>query len=147
MVFFRPRRNSRRRLLSNSYPYTAARSILTPGELAFLPVLRQAVPPGVEICPKVRLADVLICPEDFWDEHGWRVSSKHLDFVLADDETLAPLLCVELDDASHHDRDRQRRDQFLDEALAAVGLPLLHVRAMRQYPLEELKAIIAEVVG
>jgi len=55
-------------------------------------------------------------------------------------------LCIELDDASHGRPDRQVRDEFLDAALLAAGLPLLRVRAKKAYNLAELRAQIEAAV-
>jgi hypothetical protein len=51
-----------------------------------------------------------------------------LDFVLVDSASYAPRLVVELDDASHNREDRRERDAFVDDVLAAVGIPIVHVR-------------------
>ncbi|HWI60803.1 MAG TPA: DUF2726 domain-containing protein, partial [Symbiobacteriaceae bacterium] len=44
-----------------------------------------------------------------------------------------PLLAIELDDSSHMRPDRQQRDEWLDRAVMAAGLPLLRVRARGDY--------------
>jgi hypothetical protein len=51
---------------------------------------------------------------------------------------MQPLLGVELDDASHARKDRAERDDFVDNAFAAAGLPLLRIPAQRAYNTREL---------
>ena len=75
---------------------------------AFLRVLLGAVPPGLVVCPKVRLMDVVSVPDDLWREYGAE-DLACLDFVLADTNTLEPKLVIELDDRSHRlESSRQR---------------------------------------
>ena len=66
-------------------------------------------------------------------EVGNRVAAKHIDFVLCDPRTLAPVLAVELDDASHAAPHRRQRDVLVNEVLRTVGLPLLRVPVQRSY--------------
>jgi hypothetical protein len=61
---------------------------------------------------------------------------------LCDATDLIPLLVIEPDDSSHTRLDRQERDAFVDGALAAAGLPILHLRAQRAYVPAELRTRI-----
>ena len=70
----------------------------------------------------MRLADVVKCPDELWDEpEGRRVSQKHVDFVLYDPWTSGIAAVIELDDRSHDEPQRRRRDRFLNEALFLRG--------------------------
>lgn len=64
--------------------------------------------------------------------------SKHVDFVICDRATIRPLVAVELDDASHTRSDRVTRDEFVDAALTAAGLPLMRIRAHASYNVQEV---------
>lgn len=73
-----------------------------------------------------------------WKAAQNRIDRKHADFVLAapaaaGPRAFAPLLIIELDDASHSRPDRQERDNFLDNACAAASLPILHIPAAKTY--------------
>jgi hypothetical protein len=108
--------------------------------LAFYRVLRRAVAGRYSISIKTRLADVVKCPNDLWDEpEGRRVSQKHVDFVLYDPWTTAIVAAVELDDRSHDEPERRRRDQFLNEALSAAGILLVRVKAASRYDSQSLR--------
>ena len=50
---------------------------------------------------------------------------------------------MELDDSSHDAEDRRERDEFVDQALAAAGLAIVHVRAKRGYQLDELRSLFS----
>ncbi|WP_409559350.1 DUF2726 domain-containing protein [Accumulibacter sp.] len=57
------------------------------------------------------------------------------------------LLCViELNDKSHSQTKRQRRDDFLESACRAAGLPLLVFAAQATYSLEDVRRRLAELL-
>jgi len=51
---------------------------------------------------------------------------------------------IELDDASHEEESRRDRDTFVDAALTAAGLPILHIPAQRADIPAELAAAIQQ---
>ncbi|OYP37220.1 DUF2726 domain-containing protein [Rhodopirellula sp. MGV] len=133
--------------LKPGLPYRLRDKFLSPAELSFYRILVQAVGQQFSINNKVRLWDVLYVPR----QEGSRsfenkISSKHIDFLLCDPTTMQPLLAVELDDASHNRKDRQERDAFVDDALAAAGLPILHVPAARTYSIAEVRNEIGRLI-
>lgn len=128
-------------------PYFSREFLLTRGEAAFYQTLRRAVPGHLMICPKVRMGDLIHCSGEAWKAgFGGKISQKHVDFTLADCETTAIALVIELDDRSHQRADRQERDQFVDRAFAAAGIPILRVPAAASYDVRALRAQIAERV-
>ncbi len=128
-------------------PYRLRDNFLSAAELAFYRVLKQAVGQTHSINNKVRLWDVLYVPRrDDSRTYENKISSKHIDFLLCDPTTMQPVLAIELDDASHNRKDRQDRDIFLDKALTAAGLAILHIKAARSYSIAEVQRQIASVV-
>ena len=126
-------------------PYFWRGYLLSKGEAAFYHALRQAVPPDLTIAPKVRVSDVIGCDAAAWKRgFGGRISQKHVDFVLVDARTTAFMLVVELDDKTHGRRDRRDRDDFVDRALAAAGIPVLRVPAAARYDAGALRVMLAE---
>ena len=123
--------------------YRLVDSLLTRSELACYLVLREAVGDDWQILLKVRLGDVLTVVHQGgnpdWQRAWNRIRSKHLDFLLCDPETLAPVLAIELDDRSHERQDRRERDEFLNAALADAGLPLLRIPVARAYQVADLR--------
>lgn len=123
--------------------YTAKPALLTQGELAFYWTLRRALPKWIGLSFKTRLADILHCPKDLWGTaHGRQIAQKHVDFVLLEPDRTVILAVVELDDRSHMRPERQRRDDFLNDALASARIPLIRIKAARRYSVEELRAVI-----
>lgn len=129
-----------RKLVPPQLPYYAKEFLCSKGEQAFYRVLMHAVPAGMGLSMKTRLSDVIGCTAEGW-KSGWgaKISQKHVDFVVIDPLTTAILLVIELDDKTHRQADRQTRDVFVDEALAAAGVAILRVPAAREYDLEELR--------
>jgi hypothetical protein len=123
-------------------PYEKVRSLLTPTEISFYRVLQQAVSNDLQVCPKVRLADVVVVRKGTERYYTYfnPIAKKHLDFVLCDPQNFAPLLVIELDDASHSGEAAKGRDVAKDQALRAAKVPILRVRAGRNYQLAELRA-------
>ncbi len=118
----------------NELPYRLRDNFLSAAELAFYRVLEQAVGDQYSVNNKVRLWDVLYVPQrEDSRTHENKISSKHVDFLLCDRTTMKPVLAIELDDASHNRPDRQDRDAFVDQAFAAAGLPIIHVKAAHSY--------------
>lgn len=124
--------------------------LLTPAERRFAEVLRQALPSGVAIAPKVRLADI-VNPTALQESRTYRedlqpLLGKHLDFVLMDAADWRALAVVELDDRSHLDTKRRRRDAFLEAVLFESGMPILRVRVRKTYEVECVRRALAEVL-
>jgi len=70
--------------------------------------------------------------------------SQRLGFLLCTRDKLSPVLVIELDDASHEEESRRDRDTFVDAALTAAGLPILHIPAQRSYVPADLAAAIQQ---
>ena len=122
---------------------------MSKAERSLFGVLCEALKDRYYIFAKVRLSDLLLVPKG---TEGWqglfnKIQSKHVDFVICDRTLVRPLLCVELDDSSHSQSRRQIRDGFLDAALLAAGLPIIHVPAKRAYNMTELRQTIEAAIA
>jgi hypothetical protein len=137
-----------RRTKPRDLPYKPRQSLLSRGELAFYQVLRRSLRGSFGISIKTRLADIVECPRNLWDSPGgWRVSQKHVDFVLYDRNTTRIVAVIELDDRSHFTAERQRRDRFLNEVLKVAGVTLLRVRAAARYRVADLREQFRGILG
>ena len=134
---------------SPGMPYKRVAGLLTQGEYAFWVPLCSAVGSSYHIQCKVRLYDLVRVPDSCPDEKKWfgRVKGYHVDFVLCDPLTLAPLLVIELDDRSHRARSQRQRDEFKARVLADAGLPLCRIRAQQAYAPEEIAQTIARHIA
>ena len=131
-------------------PYCRAARIMTRGEKAFWNPLWRAVRGKYRIFCKVRLADVICAPPHLGrEERRWfkKIRGYHVDFVIADPHTTAPLLVVELDDRRHQARERKACDDFKDDVLRAAGMPVLRVHAQQAYDPIELAETIERKIA
>ena len=111
-------------------------SLLTPAEKIFYEQLDLVIDGRLQILCKVRLADLIEVESRQPEERNRvfrRIASKHIDFVLAEPGTLAPMLAIELDDSSHERADRRERDEYLEELFETVKFPLLRIKASATY--------------
>jgi hypothetical protein len=146
--FRRVRSSARIRLPAPKLPYERREALLSRGELAFYRVLRRAIGERYSISIKTRLADVLKCPDELWDApHGRKLSQKHVDFVLFDPDTASIIAAVELDDRSHQQPGRRRRDEFVNEAFRAAGTALFRIKAASRYDVNSLRAMLCSLTS
>ena len=130
-------------------PYEGEPSLLSPAERSFMGVLEQVVGDDARVMAKVRLAD-MIKVERGLDASARttaqnKINSKHIDFVLCDPSDFAIIAAVELDDSSHARASRQNRDEFIDRALDAAGIRMVHFSAKRSYSTQEVRdALVVE---
>ncbi|MEX2167732.1 MAG: DUF2726 domain-containing protein [Pirellulales bacterium] len=130
----RRRRRHKLPLSREPLPYQPRGTLLSRGEGAFFRALRVALRGEYLIAFKVRLADLITCRDTAWDAgFGHLIARQHLDFVLCDWKTTEILVAVELDDRSHKLARRRRRDSFVNDALAAAGIPLVRFQAAFHY--------------
>lgn len=139
-------------LLGRSGPtYRRHEALFTPAELHFLRSLRGALPPGIDVFGKVRVADVLR-PLEKLDRKSWRrafnrITGKHLDFVLCEQDTGRLICAIELNDRSHARTKRQERDRFIAAACTEAAFPLLMIPAARDYDSDLLRTQLLDAMG
>lgn len=121
--------------------YRARKSLCTYSERVFYEALRESVGNEYLIMVKVRMGDILWLENKTVNEklYTTQIWGKHVDFLLCDKLTLAPLLVVELDDSGHNRFYRREVDEFKDKAFAIAGLPLLRVEVQDAYQNRELR--------
>ena len=109
--------------------YQAA-EVFTRNERSNYITLKQAADQkGYIICPKMRLADIVTPRNDpqYMSRFG-KIKSKHLDFVIYDNNMRNIITVIELDDNSHNRADRKERDEFVDFILNDCGIRIIHTR-------------------
>jgi len=143
--------SSRKGRAASAGEYYLRKSLFSPAERSFLGVVESALPQGVSLASKVRLADIFGIRKDL--ERGDRqralnrISSKHVDFLLLQESDGRPLIGIELDDSSHDEDDRIARDKFVDSVFASGGLPIIHFEAKRAYDPNEVRRRITEALA
>ena len=133
---------------SEQLPYRQRDDFLSAAELSFYRVLILALDGSHLVCLKVNLADIFFVARPNENQsYRNKIDRKHVDFLLCDLATMKPVMGVELDDASHARRDRQDRDQFVDQVFEAAGLPLLRVRAAASYSPQNIADLVRQAIS
>jgi hypothetical protein len=130
--------------------YRLRDDFVSPAELSFYRVLRDALGARYVIAPKVSLGDLFYAPHpDRGRALGLmnRIDRKHVDLLLCDPDTLAPLAGIELDDASHRRPRRAERDRLVEGVFREAGLPLLRLRVRHAYHPEDLAALVDDALA
>ena len=131
------------------YPYKKKRFLLSKAENSFYNVLLNVLEnEDIYVCPMVRLADVIYTSDtENRQRYFNKIQSKHIDFLLCNKQFLNPLLAIELDDSSHNQSDRVKRDDFFNNALKSAGLPLLRIKASYSYSPSSVKEQIDNLIS
>lgn len=132
---------------SDTLGYRKKGPLFTPAERSFYGVLLQAIDRDkYQVFGKVRVADLLE-PLPSRNRSQWQkafnaISAKHFDFVLCKAGDLTPVAVIELDDKSHNQKKRQKRDELLKSICKQAGLPMLQVPAKWAYKTEVVKMML-----
>lgn len=130
-----------------NFPYRIRDDFLSPAEQSFYQVLTGMMGPYLKICPKVSLADIFFVLRPNENKQAYnRINRKHVDFLLCDPATMKPKFAIELDDSSHQRADRVERDEFVDQAFEAAGLPLVHIPVQFTYNTAELGVVFKKAL-
>jgi hypothetical protein len=130
-------------------PYERRGVLLTPAGINFFRTLQLAAREDWVIFSMVRLADIIKVRPKTRKSLVWnsRIQGKHIDFVVCDYETMEVKLAIELDDHSLPKGQRRARDNFVNVALAAAGVPLLRVRVREKYETAAVRKDIEDALG
>lgn len=134
---------------SSQLGYRKKGPLFTPAERSFYGVLLQAIDSEkYHVFGKVRVADLLE-PQPSRNRSQWQkafnaISAKHFDFVICKTDDLTPVAAIELDDKTHNQKHRQKRDELLKNICQQSQLPLLRVPVKYAYKTEVLKMMLAK---
>jgi len=124
--------------------YTSRSFLLTKCESSFYGVLKLATDGRFAICPKVRLSDLIRCTSGNPGDSN-RINQKHIDFVLCEKDSMKIVCALELNDRSHLEGSRKKRDELVSSALDEAKIKFLPIRAAAEYSVQDLRnAIFSE---
>jgi hypothetical protein len=122
-------------------PYRLKEPFLTTTELALFRVLNQMAEGRYLICPKVALNDLFYIVRPNENVHFFnKFFRKHVDFLMCDPQTLAPVFGVEILRPISKNEAREF-DKFMDELFTDAGLPLVHVPSGETYDLSDIVSL------
>jgi very-short-patch-repair endonuclease len=125
--------------------------LLSVGEKKFYDALLAALDSQRYIIfAKVRLSDIIETNLDRADPMYWKklapINQKHIDFLLVARSDTTPLLAIELDGGSHANKERLKRDAFVDSVFHNAGIPLLHIPVKGFYAYNDLRRLIETTI-
>jgi hypothetical protein len=119
-------------------PYRLREPFLASTELALFEALTSLAGDRYKICPKVALNDIFYIVRPNENVHFFnKFFRKHVDFLLCNLQTLAPVFGVELVRPISKNEARES-DKFIDDLFTNAGLPLVHVPSSESYNLSDL---------
>src|SRR5438874_1727534 len=126
--------------------------LLSVGEKKFYDALLAALDSTRYIIfAKVRIADIIETNLDRADPMYWKklapINQKHIDFLIVARTDTTPLLAIELDGGSHTDKQRLKRDAFVDSVFHNAGIPLLHISVRGFYQYNDLRSAIETAIS
>ena len=133
---------------TDSPKYRKNKSLLTKPEHILYQALLHANNNEFKVFAKVRMGDFIFLANEPQDRKFYvnQVLCKHVDFLFCDNQSLEPLLVVELDDSSHKQYEHSERDEFKNSTFTAVGLPFLRIKVQQEYSSELLRVQIKEKI-
>lgn len=107
------------------FPYIKAK-LLTDAELQLFHFMENNLcqVERIAILPKVRLGDIVELDKRITTDmkYFWKITNKHVDFLICRRDTMEPICVVELDDYTHENPKVKERDQFVMRVLKTAGI-------------------------
>ncbi len=123
--------------------YIKKEYLLTPTELKFYKILKSITDEmDLIICPQIPLYEI-IKNKQYKDFN--KIARKSIDFVITE-KNLKIKFCIELDDYTHKQKKRIKRDKFVNELLKATDIKILRIPVQNFYDKEKLKKDITEIL-
>lgn len=103
------------------FHYECRKSLITANEQLFFKALQELIPQGYHVFPQINLATFI----ERTDNAAYRNELfRNVDFLVTD-AAFAPKIAVEINDPSHHDAERRKRDEKVAMICEEAGVPLV----------------------
>ena len=103
------------------FRYERRKSLITANEQLFFKALQELIPQGYHVFPQINLAAFI----ERTDNAAYRNELfRNVDFLVTD-AAFAPKIAVEINDPSHHDAERRKRDEKVAMICEEAGVPLV----------------------
>lgn len=103
------------------FRYERRKSLITANEQLFFKALQELIPQGYHVFPQINLATFI----ERTDNAAYRNELfRNVDFLVTD-AAFAPKIAVEINDPSHHDAERRKRDEKVAMICEEAGVPLV----------------------
>ena len=132
---------------STVYRYNRKYVIMTEREQEFYKKLKSVCGDSILIFPQIHLSSLFfhnVKGQNF--KLAFRfINRLSVDFVLVDSRNFKTLLAIELDDSTHNEKDRIKRDLIVNDIFKKANFPLLRVDSVK-IDNEKLKEMILESI-
>lgn len=109
-----------RQVKANVKSYSKKR-LMTNTEIFYYKAIKESIPQGYIVFPQINLATII----NRNDEHKYQNELyRNIDFVIFD-LYANPIILIEVNDESHHQKERWIRDQKVKEICNEAGLPII----------------------
>lgn len=128
-----------------NYRYNRKYAIMTEREVEFYKKLKFVCGENILIFPQIHLSNLFfhnIKGQNFKSAFKF-INKLSVDFVLVDSRNFKTLMAIELDDSTHNDQERIRRDLIVNDIFKKANFPLLRVDSIK-IDNEKLKQMIIE---
>ena len=130
---------------STVYRYNRKYVIMTEREQEFYKKLKLVCGDSILIFPQIHLSSLFfhnVKGQNF--KLAFRfINRLSVDFVLVDSRNFKTLLAIELDDSTHNEKDRIKRDLIVNDIFEKANFPLLRIDSIK-IDNEKLKQMILE---
>lgn len=137
--------DSENQKISTVYRYNRKYVIMTEREQEFYKKLKLVCGDSILIFPQIHLSSLFfhnVKGQNF--KLAFRfINRLSVDFVLVDSRNFKTLLAIELDDSTHNEKDRIKRDLIVNDIFKKAHFPLLRVDSVK-IDNEKLKQMILE---
>ena len=124
-----------------NYRYNRKYAIMTEREVEFYKKLKFVCGENILIFPQIHLSNLFF--HNIKGQNFKFINKLSVDFVLVDSRNFKTLMAIELDDSTHNDQERIRRDLIVNDIFKKANFPLLRVDSIK-IDNEKLKQMILE---
>lgn len=117
--------------IDSGYPYKGTKLMTNAEKQLFLFMENNLVlMDRIRILPKVRLADIIQVEDRLCKDKKalWKITSKHVDYIIVDKYTFDLICVVELDDYTHETPEAKERDELVFYSLLSAGIHLHRIK-------------------
>lgn len=128
-----------------NYRYSRKYRIMTEREQEFYKKIKLICGDSILIFPQIHLSNLFfhnVKGQNFKSAFKF-INRLSVDFVLVDSRNFKTLMAIELDDSTHNDQERIRRDLIVNDIFKKANFPLLRVDSIK-IDNEKLKQMILE---
>lgn len=128
--------------------YITKNYIMTQTELKFYRQLKETLKTeniDANIFPQINLERIIQVKNNNRIERN-RIKSRSIDFTIVNNNNCKIICCIELDDYTHKQTNRIKRDNFINELFKSVKIKLFRIKVINSYDLSEVVKYIKEVV-